>query len=80
MRIKSRTVFFLLLLLFQPQLVRSQDPYRTTRSLEVQRAIGHVAQAEYYARMALRSLEASERWVERRSSIIRRRGRTSEGF
>jgi len=61
MRIKSRTVFFLLLLLFPPQLVLSQDPYRTTRSLEVQRAIGHVAQAEYYMRMALRSLEASEK-------------------
>jgi len=49
------------LLLLPAQLVRSQDLYRTTRSLEVQRAIGHVAQAEYYARMALRSLEASER-------------------
>ncbi len=61
MRIKSRTVFFLLLLLFPPQLVLSQDPYRSTRSLEVQRAIGHVAQAEYYTRMALRSLEASEK-------------------
>ncbi len=61
MRIKSRTVFFLLLLFFPTQLVRSQDPYRTTRSLEVQRAIGHVAQAEYYTRMALRSLEASEK-------------------
>ncbi len=61
MKIKSRTVFFLLLLLFLPQLVLSQDPYRTTRSLEIQRAIGHVAQAEYYTRMALRSLEASEK-------------------
>ncbi len=61
MRIKSRTVFFLLLLLCPPQLVLSQDRIRTTRSLEVQRAIGHVAQAEYYTRMALRSLEASEK-------------------
>lgn len=59
MRIYSRTAFFLLLLLFPPQLVLSQDPYRTTRSLEVQQAIGHVAQAEYYTRMALRSLDAS---------------------
>jgi len=61
MRIFSRTVFFLLLLLFPPKLVLSQDPYRSTRSLEIQRAIGHVAQAEYYTRMALRSLEASEK-------------------
>jgi len=61
MRILSRTVFFLLLLLFPPQLVLSQDPYRTTRSLEIQQAIGHVAQAEYYTRLALRSLEASEK-------------------
>jgi len=61
MRIKSRTVFFLLLLLFPPQLGLSKDPYRSTRSLEIQRAIGHVAQAEYYTRMALRSLEASEK-------------------
>ena len=61
MRIKSRTVFFLLLLLFPPQLVLSQDPYRTTRSLEIQQAIGHVAQAEYYTHMALGSLEASEK-------------------
>ncbi len=61
MRISSRIALFLFLLLLPAQLVRSQDPYRTTRSLEVQRAIGHVAQAEYYARMALRSLEASEK-------------------
>ena len=63
MRISSRIALFLFLLLFPAQLVRSQDPYRTTRSLEVQRAIGHVAQADYYTRMALRSLEASERGV-----------------
>ncbi len=61
MRISFRIALFLFLLLLPPQLVRSQDPYRTTRSLEVQRAIGHVAQAEYYMRMALRSLEASEK-------------------
>jgi hypothetical protein len=41
--------------------VGTQDFYRTTRSLEVQRAISHIGQAEYYARMALRSLEASEK-------------------
>ena len=32
-----------------------------TRSLEEQQAISHISQAEYYARMALRSLEASEK-------------------
>lgn len=41
--------------------VGTQDFYRTGRSLEVQRAISHIGQAEYYARMALRSLEASEK-------------------
>ncbi len=61
MRILSRTVFFLVLLLFPPQLVCSQDPYRSIRSLEIQQAVGHVAQAEYYTRMALRSLEVSEK-------------------
>jgi len=61
MRIYSGTAFFLLLLLSPAQSVRSQDPYRTTRSPEVQRAIGHVAEAEFYTRMALRSLEASEK-------------------
>ena len=61
MRFSSRTALFIILLLSQPQLVRSQDPYPTTRSLEVQRAIGHVAQAEYYIRMAVRSLGDSEK-------------------
>ncbi len=61
MRIFSRTALFLFLLLSPAQLARSQDPYRTTLSLEVQQAIGHVAQAEYYTRMALRSLETSEK-------------------
>ncbi len=61
MRMYSGTALFLLLLLSLAQSARSQDPYRTTRSLEVQRAIGQVAQAEYYTRMALRSLEASEK-------------------
>ncbi len=61
MRMYSGTALFIFLLLFPPQLVLSQDRLRTTRSLEVQRAIGQVAQAEYYTRMALRSLEASEK-------------------
>lgn len=39
----------------------AQEIYRATRSPEEQRAISQISQAEYYARMALRSLEASEK-------------------
>ena len=39
----------------------AQEIYRATRSLEEQRAISQIGQAEYYARMALRSLETSEK-------------------
>ena len=46
----------LLSVLFSPVLIDAQ-----TRSLEEQQAISHISQAEYYARMALRSLEASEK-------------------
>jgi hypothetical protein len=48
------TIF--LLVLFSPILTDAQ-----TRSLEEQQAISHISQAEYYTRMALRSLEASEK-------------------
>jgi len=61
MRMYSGTALFIFLLLFPPQLVLSQDRLRTTRSSEVQRAIGHVAEAEFYTRMALKSLRASEK-------------------
>jgi hypothetical protein len=46
----------LLSVLFLPVLSDAQ-----TRSLEEQQAISHISQAEYYTRMALRSLEASEK-------------------
>lgn len=46
---------------FMVTAVGAQDLYRTGRSLEVQQAISHIGQAEYYARMALISLDASEK-------------------
>src|SRR4030095_11834926 len=51
---KSSELIMLLSVLFSPVLIDAQ-----TRSLEEQQAISHINQAEYYARMALRSLEAS---------------------
>jgi hypothetical protein len=53
---KSSELIMLLSVLFSPILIDAQ-----TRSLEEQQAISHISQAEYYARMALRSLEASEK-------------------
>src|SRR5712692_1849530 len=51
----------LLMALFSPALSDAQEIYCPTRSLEEQQAISHIGQAEYYTRMALRSLEASEK-------------------
>jgi hypothetical protein len=51
----------LLCVLLLPVLSDAQEIYRGTRALEEQQAISHLGQAEYYARMALRSLEASEK-------------------
>jgi hypothetical protein len=51
----------LLFVLFSPVLIDAQEIYLATRSLEEQQAISHISQAEYYTRMALRSLEASEK-------------------
>jgi hypothetical protein len=51
----------LLSVLFSPVLIDAQEIYRQTRSLEEQQAISHIGQAEYYVRMALRFLEASEK-------------------
>jgi hypothetical protein len=56
MQMKSSELIMLLSVLFSPVLIDAQ-----TRSLEEQQAISHISQAEYYARMALRSLEASEK-------------------
>jgi hypothetical protein len=51
---KSFKLIVLLSVLFLPVLSDAQ-----TRSLEEQQASSHISQAEYYTRMALRSLEAS---------------------
>jgi hypothetical protein len=53
---KCSKLIVLLSVLFLPVLSDAQ-----TRSLEEQQAISHISQAEYYTRMALRSLEASEK-------------------
>ena len=58
---QSYGVTILFLVLFSPALSDAQEIYRPTRSLEEQQAISHVSQAEYYARMALRSIDASEK-------------------
>jgi len=51
----------ILLALFSPVLGHAQELYRATGSLQEQQAISHISQAEYYARMALKSLEASQK-------------------
>jgi hypothetical protein len=51
----------LLLAVFVPALSDAQEIHRATRSLEEQQAVSHISQAEYYTRMALRSLDASEK-------------------
>ena len=58
---KSSELIMLLSVLFSPLLIGAQEIYRRTRSLEEQQAISHISQAEYYTRMALKSLEASEK-------------------
>jgi len=58
---KSSKLIVLLSVLFLPVLGDAQEIYHATRSLEEQQAISHIGQAEYYTRMALRSLEASEK-------------------
>jgi hypothetical protein len=47
--------------LLRPVMIEAQEIGLETRSLEEQQAVSHISQAEYYARMALRSLEASEK-------------------
>ena len=51
----------MLSVLVWPVTIEAQEIYRGTRSLEEQQAISHIGQAEYYARMALKSLEASQK-------------------
>jgi hypothetical protein len=58
MKILELMILFLLL---SPVIIGAQEIYRGTRSLEEQQAVSHISQAAYYTRMALRSLEASEK-------------------
>src|SRR6266511_3193119 len=58
---KSFGVTMLVLSLFSPAAGSAEEIYRGTRSFEEQQSISQIGQAEYYARMALRSLEASEK-------------------
>ena len=58
---KSFRLMLLICVLTSPVWSDAQEIHRATRSLEEQQAISHISQAEYYARMALRSLEGSEK-------------------
>jgi len=58
---KSSELLMLLSVLLWPMLIEAQEIHRASRSLEEQQAISHISQAEYYTRMALRSLEVSEK-------------------
>jgi hypothetical protein len=58
---KSSKSIVLLSVLLSPVLSDAQEMYHATRSLEEQQAISYISQAEYYTRMTLRSLEASEK-------------------
>ena len=58
---KSFELIMLLSVLLSPVLSNAQEIHRVTRSLEEQQAVSHIGQAEHYTRMALRSLEASEK-------------------
>lgn len=58
---KSLELIVLGSVLLSPVFSDAQEMYRVTRSLEEQQAISQIGQAEYYARMVLRSLEASEK-------------------
>ena len=57
---KRMATVLLVVSLGLPAVCAAQDLYQSTRTLEQQRALSHIAQAEYYLRMALRSLTASE--------------------
>ncbi len=57
---KSSGLLLLVYVLTSPMLSDAQEIQRAAGSIEQQQAISHISQAEYYTRMALRSLEASE--------------------
>jgi len=58
---KTSILIVLLAVPLSPSLSDGQEIQRVSRSLADQQAISHISQAEYYARMALRSLEASQK-------------------
>jgi len=58
---KTSILIVLLAVPLSPSLSDGQEIQRAGRSLADQQAISHIGQAEYYARMALRSLEASQK-------------------
>lgn len=58
MKILELMIFSVLL---WPVMIEAQEIDHGTRSLDEQEAVSHISQAEYYTRMALRSLEASEK-------------------
>ena len=58
---KSFELMALVSVLLSPTLSDGQEIQRVSRSLADQQAISHISQAEYYARMALRSIEASQK-------------------
>src|SRR5215831_15332155 len=59
MRNSGLTILFIALSL--PSLSGAQEIYGPARSVEEQQAVSQISQAEYYVRMAFRSLEASEK-------------------
>ena len=58
---KTSILIVLLAVPLSPSLSDAQEIQRVSRSLADQQAISHISQAEYYARMALRSIEASQK-------------------
>src|SRR5918996_1765212 len=51
----------MLSVLLWPVMIEAQEIDHGTRSLDEQQTVSHISQAEYYTRMARRSLEASEK-------------------
>jgi len=58
---KTAILIVLLAAPLSPSLSDAQEIHRVSRSRANQQAISHISQAEYYARMALRSLETSQK-------------------
>ncbi len=58
---KSSGLLLLVSVLTSPMLSDAQEIQRAAGSLEQQQAISRIGQAEYYTRMALKSLEAAEK-------------------